>query len=317
MTLATRCPACGTAFRVVQDQLRVSEGWVRCGRCAEVFNAAEHLLPALPAAADPSSARVLETLAAVASQASAAPPGERRDGEPDEASGTGPASGADQGARDADEDAPLAVPDPNRRRDDDGDDGVQAGAVAATAQTAPPADLRADRDRVPSFVARADAARRWQQPRVRVLLACAAVAAAAGLALQVAVEYRDLVAARWPASRAALEAMCDIAGCRVEAPRVIGALVVDSSGLAREEGTSRYRLNLVVSNRSALDLATPAVDLALTDADGRLVARRTLRPPDLGVEATTIRAGAELPLQATLRIAEPPIAGYTVELFYP
>ena len=39
MSLATRCTACGTAFRVVQDQLKVSEGWVRCGRCGEVFNA--------------------------------------------------------------------------------------------------------------------------------------------------------------------------------------------------------------------------------------------------------------------------------------
>lgn len=44
MSLATRCPTCGTVFRVVQDQLLVSEGWVRCGRCAGVFNAADDLL---------------------------------------------------------------------------------------------------------------------------------------------------------------------------------------------------------------------------------------------------------------------------------
>ena len=43
MSLATRCTHCGTIFKVVQDQLKVSEGWVRCGRCNEVFNA----LPAL------------------------------------------------------------------------------------------------------------------------------------------------------------------------------------------------------------------------------------------------------------------------------
>jgi len=43
MSLATRCTACGTVFRVVQDQLKVSEGWVRCGRCAEVFDAREQL----------------------------------------------------------------------------------------------------------------------------------------------------------------------------------------------------------------------------------------------------------------------------------
>jgi len=43
MSFATRCTACGTIFRVVQDQLRVSDGWVRCGRCNEVFNAGEQL----------------------------------------------------------------------------------------------------------------------------------------------------------------------------------------------------------------------------------------------------------------------------------
>ncbi len=43
MSLATRCVSCGTVFRVVQDQLKVSEGWVRCGRCNEVFNALENL----------------------------------------------------------------------------------------------------------------------------------------------------------------------------------------------------------------------------------------------------------------------------------
>src|SRR5512139_594699 len=43
MSLATRCTSCGTVFRVVQDQLKVSEGWVRCGRCNEVFNALEGL----------------------------------------------------------------------------------------------------------------------------------------------------------------------------------------------------------------------------------------------------------------------------------
>ncbi|MEY3252145.1 MAG: hypothetical protein RL227_1118, partial [Pseudomonadota bacterium] len=43
-SLATRCSACGTVFRVVPDQLRVSEGWVRCGRCSQVFNALESLV---------------------------------------------------------------------------------------------------------------------------------------------------------------------------------------------------------------------------------------------------------------------------------
>ena len=53
MSLATRCPACGTVFRVVRDQLKVSEGWVRCGRCSEVFNAGERLFELDPVTAAP------------------------------------------------------------------------------------------------------------------------------------------------------------------------------------------------------------------------------------------------------------------------
>jgi predicted Zn finger-like uncharacterized protein len=64
MNLATRCPTCGTAFRVAEDQLRVSEGWVRCGRCEEVFNGRDDLFelaaddspPADESAAPPSEA---------------------------------------------------------------------------------------------------------------------------------------------------------------------------------------------------------------------------------------------------------------------
>ena len=43
MSMITSCPTCGTMFRVVPDQLKISEGWVRCGHCAEVFDASAHL----------------------------------------------------------------------------------------------------------------------------------------------------------------------------------------------------------------------------------------------------------------------------------
>lgn len=58
MSLVTRCPACGTTFKVVRDQLRISDGWVRCGRCSEVFDAtlALHETPeAAPAPGAPAS----------------------------------------------------------------------------------------------------------------------------------------------------------------------------------------------------------------------------------------------------------------------
>ncbi|OZI20568.1 hypothetical protein CAL26_24060 [Bordetella genomosp. 9] len=38
MAMTTRCPHCGTAFKVVADQLRVRNGLVRCGVCSRVFD---------------------------------------------------------------------------------------------------------------------------------------------------------------------------------------------------------------------------------------------------------------------------------------
>ena len=35
-------------FKVVPDQLRISEGWVRCGQCGEIFNASQNLLAGEP-----------------------------------------------------------------------------------------------------------------------------------------------------------------------------------------------------------------------------------------------------------------------------
>jgi predicted Zn finger-like uncharacterized protein len=43
--LITRCPNCRTAFKVVPDQLRLGQGWVKCGKCALAFNAEKHFVP--------------------------------------------------------------------------------------------------------------------------------------------------------------------------------------------------------------------------------------------------------------------------------
>ncbi|WP_137895417.1 DUF3426 domain-containing protein [Ramlibacter sp. 2FC] len=73
MSLITRCPACATMFKVVPDQLRMSEGWVRCGRCAEVFDASLSLQPVDAVAAPASSAPASPAPAASAPSASAMP----------------------------------------------------------------------------------------------------------------------------------------------------------------------------------------------------------------------------------------------------
>ena len=41
--MITRCPKCGTAFRISDALLKSAKGVVRCGSCLSVFNAREHL----------------------------------------------------------------------------------------------------------------------------------------------------------------------------------------------------------------------------------------------------------------------------------
>jgi len=286
--LATRCPTCSTVFRVVPDQLRVSEGWVRCGRCTEVFNATESLVDLdtgaprnwadeLPRGDAPPATDV--DLSAIGSGAAAEAPPQEPLPQPPE--------------------APTPEPVPH-------------AAPAASPLEAPPLP--------PTFVRRAERAERWRQPRVRAALAATALLAVLGLAGQVVYEYRDLAAARFPEARPLLEQACAVLGCRIEAARAIGALAVESSGVVRVEKSGLYQLSVALRNRAGIDVALPALDLALTDTQGRLIARKVLLAADLGAASATLGAGREMALQATLQATEPdtePVAGYTIDLFYP
>ncbi|MFZ9428966.1 MAG: zinc-ribbon and DUF3426 domain-containing protein [Burkholderiaceae bacterium] len=44
MTLAARCTHCQTIFRISGPQLAAAQGWVRCGQCQHVFDAAANLV---------------------------------------------------------------------------------------------------------------------------------------------------------------------------------------------------------------------------------------------------------------------------------
>lgn len=339
--LATRCPACGTVFRVVPDQLRVSDGWVRCGRCAEVFDAAGSLLDldtgaaaaltlradvgdaaaAHPAAAPPRPAPPLPLSAAPSTgtspSPSLAPSPPPSSAQPPAQS---PAPEAAQPPRPTPAPAPMPPADFSAL-EDDGTESRQAAmtvpledtpaplpaAVAAPAGDATP----------PSFLRRAERSARWRRPRVRAALAAALALASAALAAQAALEYRDLIAARHAGLRPGLDAACRLLGCSVGPAHAIDALAVESSGLVRVEKSSVYKLSVSLRNREAIALAMPALELTMTDSQGRLLARRVLRPAEMAAPQATLEGGRDLLLQATLQSATEPVAGYTIELFYP
>jgi predicted Zn finger-like uncharacterized protein len=326
MSLATRCAACGTVFRVVQDQLRVSSGWVRCGRCGEVFNAIDSLVdlevdrPGDDAAPSAHRARIMEDLARVAGapawpQASRTlGAGRAEDDDPGpgaQGSPGGPQPEETDGRADADVDVGAAQPGEA--------DAASSEAAKPRPEPASGSQVAApggNASRAPAFVRRAERAARWRRPGVRVALGVASMAAAAVLAWQVHLTHHDWVGARWPALKPVVERACLFSGCSLEAPRRIESLAVESSGLTRDAGGGAYRLSLVLRNRESIPVRMPAVDLALTDAQGQLIARRVLDARALGFADEQLEGLTDQPLAATLRVG-PDVVGYTIELFYP
>jgi predicted Zn finger-like uncharacterized protein len=316
MSLATRCTHCGTVFRVVQDQLKVSEGWVRCGRCNEVFNALEGLFdlereappdwtppaqrtgvlpmapqpdaPDLEPAHDPGLVDRIDAEVFGRRLREPAPPprgpGERR--EP-------------RGLLE-DTEPPLAVPF----------DAPLAGSGADAAAAVAPAVL-------PGFVRSAEEQALWARSPRRAALAATVFVLALLLALQWTHHFRDLVAARWPATAPALAAWCEGLGCRLAPPRRIDAIAVESTALARAGAPDVFRLSVTLRNRGTIALALPAIELSLTDGGGQLVARRVLGPADFRVATPVIAAGAEQTMQLLLTAGSGRVSGYTVEIFYP
>src|SRR5207248_9870033 len=99
------------------------------------------------------------------------------------------------------------------------------------------------------------------------------------LALQLANQFHDSLAAQVPSLRPVLAAWCSFAGCRLEAPRRIEDISVENTALTRAApGTDTYKLSITLRNRGAVPLTLPSIDLTLTDTVGQLVARRALSP---------------------------------------
>ncbi|MEP7057296.1 MAG: zinc-ribbon and DUF3426 domain-containing protein [Caldimonas sp.] len=345
MSLATRCSACGTAFRVVEDQLEVSGGWVRCGRCSEVFNALEGLFEMTPETAD-APPRPRPAAAAAAAETTDRPPASApidlgRDGDGESESSIEEAVPSAHDLETSLEEeieahlfrarrAAIRRPSPAHLRERDrpdfsdarfdsdlmGDDVFvdepetpdEAVAAAEPAVEAPPA---------PEFLRRAERLAYWQQPKVHGAMILGAALLLATLALQAVHHFRDLAAAQWPELRPALAQWCEVAGCTLEAPRRIEDITVESTALTKVPGREAFRLAVTLHSRSSVAVALPAVELSLTDASGKLVARKALPAKLFQTVPAVLPPGGEAVLQTMLGTRDARVTGYTVEIFYP
>jgi predicted Zn finger-like uncharacterized protein len=318
MSLATRCTACGTIFRVVQDQLKVSEGWVRCGRCDAVFNAMEGLFdlerdtpPDWPA--KPPTAPAPEPAITTPAPAYAAAPA------PVPALAHATAQFPKQAPS---EFTPLAEPPMESQREPTAIDPVLDVAPGEPAMaSASFSDFVAASEQAstpPDFVRHADKAQRWKRSGARLTLAVTAGLMLALLGAQAAVHFRDLMAARWPQTKPALVSACAWLRCSVGPPRRIEDVAVESTSLTHTiPGSEAFKLSVSLRNRGSLAVALPSVDLSLTDASGQLVARRALSPSDFLASSTSLTPAAETSLSLMLSAGDKRVTGYTVEVFYP
>ena len=293
-------------FRVVADQLRISDGWVRCGHCAEVFDARLNMPsdPSQPPAAvresiATTSAPSPASSAQVQAAAPAAPVVVTIE--------VAPAQGLADVMREvaADASSPAAV-------------ALVLTSKPALSDSAPPSRGAREIPHQASFLREARRGAFWRRPAVRFGLGLLALLLLVTLAFQVALDQRDRLAAVAPLSKPWLELACLPLACKVQAMRRIESLVIDGSSF-NKLAPNVYRLGFSVRNLGRLDTALPAFELTLTNAQDQALLRRVFKPQELGAFATTLKAGGGWSGNVLVRLslASGEVVGYRILAFYP
>lgn len=314
-SLVTRCPACSTLFKVVPDQLRISEGWVRCGQCDEVFDANLHMQPPMhleqvslqphtpvPASVQPQRADELVVMVSSELVAKA-----RQDTVDLGAVEQDLPIGAQSAAIDLESATPSA-------------DATSESSVGGAYEDDSP--IVASESASPEFMqATYKATEVGRHPKVRWMRWLLVVFLVLLLAGQWMVHERDRIAALLPTLKPVLVSGCEALGCVVRPLRRIESVVIESSSFVKVKADV-YRLTFSVRNTAAWPLAMPSAELTLTDSHDQSVFRRVLSPSDLSVPTPSLAAAEELTVMVPISIKVSPllaekISGYRLLVFYP
>lgn len=315
MHFTTRCTACGTLFWIVKDQLKVSDGWVRCGSCDQVFDATLALQDAaMPTRApDPASAAG----AAIPADALAVDPLQR-------SAPAEPVASAQPAPPPAAPPSPFAaVPEWPSHRADTLSDAVPVTAAGLLERRQDPFVLEQPSTGVdapePGFVRQARRRAFWRSAGVRATLVLLSLALSVLLAGQWALHHRDRLAASTPGLRPWLAQACEVLACQLAPVRRLESIVIDSTTLAHRLDNF-YAFDIVVKNTADIPLAMPALELTLTRSDDSVMARRVFLPQELPGSPLLLPASASVPVNLRLALVAPegaPMAGYRALVFYP
>jgi predicted Zn finger-like uncharacterized protein len=171
----------------------------------------------------------------------------------------------------------------------------------------------------PEFVKRSRRQERSTRTR-RIAMGGGAAVLALVLAAQVVVEYRNVLAARYPAAKPMLGAACALLDCHVTLPHQVDNLAIETGELTTL-GANTYALTTLLRNEGNLAQAWPSIELELIDADDKPVLRRVFGPADYLPLNAPVAAGlgarAEQPVRLHFALADLKPAGYHTFVFYP
>lgn len=320
MSLIACCPACQTSYRVVPDQLRISDGWVRCGQCGEIFDASQQLIEAETAQTGTDSRVPADDLV----QAHPSIPDAPALGHPPLLFPESPAVNQQRSS------VPMAV-SPSRQEALSTQSASELSWASAALLIRPSAESESDAGEPTapspaplaapvSFMLAPDVPLGARQNSRPVLWWGLGAMLMLGLLLQGLYRERDQLAALFPALKPALQSVCAVLDCRVSPLQGIENLAIDSATF-HQVGLETFELRFVVKNNAHHALALPAIELTLTDLADQPVMRRIFTPAELAVTAGTVASAGEWSATAYLRIrAEATGAraqGYRLLIFYP
>lgn len=136
----------------------------------------------------------------------------------------------------------------------------------------------------------------------------------------VAYAARGPIVQQWPQLRPWVVQGCASLGCQLPAERNLQALQLLGSSLSQDDSSGHHQLRLQWHNRGDAPVLMPSIDLSIVDAQGDVLARRTLEPSELQPVLHSLAPGAKTAVTVVLdlrALAPEGIASFRVSTYYP
>lgn len=299
-------------FKVVPDQLRISEGWVRCGQCDEIFDASVNMQ-------DPLAVETLQSESVDIELEMTAAPAEGASA-PDVAPDRSPPIEAEPFAVEQEQEQEQGAAPASELVSHS--DGPETAVLTDVWDSMPlPEPAESTEPAAPSFMRKARSRTKTRvRPRRRMAWLVSAIVLCLTLFVQLLAHERDRIAAAAPGFKPVVEAVCVLMQCSVAPWRQIESVLIDSSSFSKLRADV-YRLSLTFKNTAEKDVALPALELSVTDTQDQVLFRRVFLAGDLGLPSPVLAAGSEFPVSLALNITTngnaERITGYRVLAFYP